>query len=441
MDTREPPSVAIVSLGCPKNLVDSERMLGLLAEAGCAVNAPPEEADVIILNTCGFIEAARSESLDEIRQAIGRKRRGAVGRVVVAGCLANRDGESLWDALPGIDALVGVDDRDEIVRAVTGAGPVTLLSPCEGEIHSDAGRFRLTPRHTAYLRIAEGCSHGCTFCTIPAIRGPFRSKPPEQVLAETRELISDGTVELNLIAQDTTAYGSDLDGGWNLARLLRALDGLDGVGWIRLHYTYPRSVTDELIDAMAACERVVPYLDMPLQHIADGVLKRMGRGVTRADIERLLGRLRDRIPDLTVRTTFIVGFPGETEEDFEELLAFARKQRFAEVGVFGFYAERGTPAAEMPDPIDIDDAARRAEALIDVVDGIAYEQAAAMAGRELRVLVDGLTRGGKCVGRHAGQAPEVDSLCLLEAERPAGTFIDARVSRANGANLICTPVD
>ncbi|MCK4276174.1 MAG: radical SAM protein, partial [Phycisphaerae bacterium] len=265
-------SVALVSLGCPKSLVDSEKMLATLAEGGCIVGAPMDQADVVVVNTCGFLAAARDESLEVISEALACKASGAARRVVVAGCLPNRDGRGIYELAAGIDAVVGVNDRDAILLAVTARRRVTRLSPCDGRIAADDGRFRLTPPHTAYLRIAEGCSQRCSFCTIPAIRGPFRSKPPEMVLAEAAELVSDGAVELNVIAQDTTAYGRDLPGRTDLAALLRALDALEGVRWVRLMYAYPRGFGDELIDAIAECRHVVPYVDIPLQHVSDPIL-------------------------------------------------------------------------------------------------------------------------------------------------------------------------
>jgi len=439
MPRSAPPSVALVSLGCPKNLVDSEKLLAHLAEGGCVVGAPMDEADVIVVNTCGFIAPAVAESLEVLREAVACKRAGSARRVVVAGCLVNRDGEALFDLVPGIDAVVGVHDRDGILKAVTGRRRFARVSPCSGPAASDAGRFRLTPRHTAYLRIAEGCSRRCTFCTIPALRGPFRSKPPEQVLDEARELIADGAVELNVIAQDTTAYGRDLGGGVTLASLLRRLDRLEGAEWVRLMYAYPHRVTDGLIDMLAGAARVVPYLDIPLQHVADGVLKRMGRGVSRAQTERLLDRLRRRIDGLVLRTTFIVGFPGETDEDFRELLAFVRDFRFDALGVFPFYPEAGTPAEGMPGRVGEAVAHERREAIMLAQQEIAFEAARRRVGSGIRVLVDGTDADGTCVGRYYGQAPEVDSICRLTRPAPAGQFVDGRVVDCDGYDLVVDP--
>jgi len=436
MAARKPPAVALVSLGCPKNLVDSEKILAHLAEGGCVVGAPMDEADVIVVNTCGFISPAVAESLNVIREAVACKRAGRARRVVVAGCLVNRDGEALYDLVPGIDAVVGVHDRHAILAAVTGRRRVSMVSPCPAGVASDAGRFRLTPRHTAYLRIAEGCSRKCTFCTIPALRGPYRSKPPEQVLAEARELIADGAVELNVIAQDTTAYGRDLPGDVNLPALLRSLASLDGIAWIRLMYAYPQRVTDALIDAIADCEPVIPYVDMPLQHISEAVLKRMGRGVTRRQIEALLARMRRRIDGLVLRTTFIVGFPGETDEQFRELLTFVEEYRFDAVGVFPFWAEDGTPAARLdgavPEPLRHE----RRETLMLAQQQIAFEAGARRVGLPIRVLVDGRRDDGCSIGRYYGQAPDIDGICRLTADRPAGAFVDGHVVAQEGYDLV-----
>jgi ribosomal protein S12 methylthiotransferase len=474
MTKAKPLSVALVSLGCPKNLVDGEKMLALLAEGGCVVGAPVEEADVVVVNTCGFLAAAREESLSAIREAVARKRAGRCRRVVVAGCLSTRDGKKLHDLVPGIDAVIGVADRDGIVQAALSARRVTRLSgpkrahfgfriaecglgtrpdranpqsairnPQSRWVPDDTGRFRLTPRHTAYLRISEGCSRKCTFCTIPAIRGPYRSKPPQAVLREARELVADGAVELNVIAQDTTGYGMDFADaqgfqslGFNLASLLRELDKLDGLRWIRLLYTYPRRFTDRLIETIAACPRVVPYVDLPLQHVSDPILRRMGRGVTRKGVETLLGKLRRRIPGLVLRTTFIVGFPGETEGQFRELLEFVKGFRFESLGVFEFSAEEGTPAASMLRQVSPAVKAQRAKEIMLAQQEIAFAASARKVGSPIEVLVDGDDRAGRRVGRYYGQAPDIDGLCILKRRRRPGSFVRTKVVGWSGYDLI-----
>jgi ribosomal protein S12 methylthiotransferase len=428
-------SVSFVSLGCPKNLVDSEKMLARLAEGGCVVGAPMDDCEVIVINTCGFLVDARDEAMGVISEALEHKAAGRAARVVVAGCLAQRNGEELFDQAPGIDAIVGVNDREAILQAVTGDSK-SQVSPCSGRIGSDAGRFRLTPKHVAYLRVAEGCSHPCTFCTIPAIRGPFRSKLAVDVLAEAAELIADGAIELNVIAQDTTSYGSDLD-EIDLAGLLRQLDALDSATWIRLMYTYPQRFTDDLVRAIDECPHVVPYVDMPLQHIADSVLRRMGRKVARERIEELLSKLR--AADIAIRTTFIVGFPGETDDEFEQLLTFVREFEFDAMGVFAYSPEPGTPAADMDAQVSDEIKARRIEAMMGAQQEIVFAANLDAVGQIADVLVDGIDAQGRCVGRHAGQAPEIDSLCILTEPRDAGRILTVEVVGSEGYDLIVQP--
>ncbi len=436
MAKTEPTTVAIVSLGCPKNLVDSEKMLANLAEGGCLVAAPMEDADVIVVNTCGFLSAAKDESLDVISEALDYKKTGRASRVVVAGCLVNRDAEKLYEIAPGIDAIVGVNNREEILTAVLGDEKLSRTDECEGEILSDAGRFRLTPPHTAYLRISEGCSQRCTFCTIPAIRGPFRSKRPEDVITEAKELIADGAVELNVIGQDTTNYGADLNENIDLAGLISSLNELDGVNWIRLMYAYPKRFSDELIEAMAQCQRVVPYVDLPLQHISDSVLKGMGRRVTRAQTEQLLQKLREKVPGINIRTTFIVGFPGETEQNFEELLDFVKAFRFDSLGVFEFSPEEGTPSVKLPNHVPDEIKASRAEQIMLAQQEIVFDQNHSRVGQAIEVLVDGIDENGYCVARHPGQAPDIDSQCILTEPKDAGLLLPGKVVDFEDYDLI-----
>ncbi len=320
---------AFVSLGCPKNLVDTERMLGKLCQAGYALTPDADGADVVVVNTCGFIEPARQESLGVIREMLDLKRQGRVGAVVVAGCLAERKGDDLLKEVPDVDHIVGVFGREEIVSVVDRSlykrrqdEQRSLFRPAPVKAQEDTARLRVTPRHYAYLKISEGCDRLCTFCAIPGMRGKHVTKPIEEVLREARELAADGVRELILVAQDTTYYGLDLYGEVRLAELLRELDQIDGIEWIRVLYAYPVYFTDELLATLSAAKKIVPYLDMPLQHINDRMLKRMQRRVNREQTEELLGKLRGAMPGLTLRTTFIVGFPGETEAEFEELCDF-----------------------------------------------------------------------------------------------------------------------
>lgn len=441
MAGRKNPKVCLVPLGCPKNLVDGEKMLGVLAQAGCVVGAPADRADVIIVNTCAFLAAARAESLKTIRQALRLKRMGRVERVVVSGCLPARDGQRLVKELPEVDAIVDLSGRDFIARAVLAGDEAGRFVQSVAAVADDSGRFRLTPRHTAYLRIADGCNRRCTFCTIPNIRGPYRSKPPRTVLAEARELVADGAVELNVIAQDTTGYSMDFPAGerkksGGLAGLLKKLDRLPHLRWVRLMYAYPIDFGDDVIDAMAACRRVVPYVDIPLQHINDTVLRRMGRRVTRKQIEGLLEKLRRKIPGIAIRTTFIVGFPGETAGQFAELLRFAGDFKFEAMGVFEYSPEEGTPAARLPGRVPARVKVARAKRLMLQQQKIVMQANAARIGQTLDVLVDGVDRSGRCVGRHAGQAPDVDSICIFTSRPRQGEIVRAKVTGFAGYDLI-----
>src|SRR4051812_20543893 len=341
---------AFVSLGCPKNLVDSERMLGLLQLDGYELVNDAREADFAVVNTCGFIEAARQESFAAIDEMLELKRRGKLRGVIVSGCLAERQKESLLESRPDIDHLVGVFGREQVTkvadRLLGGLEEQRMVfNPAPINPLPDTSRFRITPRHFAFLKISEGCDRLCTFCAIPKMRGKHATKPIEAVIAEARELAADGVRELVIVAQDTTYYGLDLYGETRLRELLRELETVEGIEWIRLMYLYPMYFGDELIDEIANSKKIVPYLDLPLQHISDTMLRRMQRRVDRNSTEALLDKLRARIDGLVMRTTFITGFPGETDEQFEELLEFSRARRFERVGVFTYSFEPDTPAA------------------------------------------------------------------------------------------------
>jgi ribosomal protein S12 methylthiotransferase len=430
--------VNFVALGCPKNLVDSEKMLGLLAEQGFILVSADDPAEVMIINTCGFIEDARQEAFENIELALERKRAGEIQKVVVTGCLAQYWGQRLAKHLPGIDLILGLAERDQIVQAITQSlrnGTLdTTSSDCivrgRGEHsiqHSDQARLRLTDNCWAYLRISEGCNQGCTFCTIPEIRGKFRSKPVDAILAEAHELVHDGVVELNLIGQETTAYGSDSDYKSSLGNLLRQLNQIPSLEWIRVHYGHPASIQSEYIQAMADCSKVVPYLDLPLQHINDRILKLMRRHVTRSQTEKLLQQLRQDIVCLTLRTTMIVGFPSETDEEFAELLKFVEEFQFQALGAVAYSAEEGTPAARMPGQVCEEIKQERLERLMLAQQEIAFEQAKGMIGSSVPCLITseleeddavelGLdTQHRWYVGRHLGQAAEIDSECYVSA--------------------------
>lgn len=437
MSEADNKTVALVSLGCPKNLVDSEWMMGELAQAGYVVGADMSQADIILINTCGFIESARDEALGVIEQALECKALREGVKVFVAGCMVQRDAEKLFEYAPGLDGIFGVNNRGDILKVLTGQSRC-LVEPFKNDIYSDSGRFRLTAPHVAYLRIAEGCSHRCTFCTIPDIRGPFRSKTMDMVLSEARELADDGVQELNIIAQDTTCYGEDLE-NTDLPKLLRELDKIDSIQWIRLLYTYPRKFTDELIEAMVECKKVVPYVDIPLQHISDSVLKRMGRGVTGEEVETLVAKLQKA--GISVRTTFIVGFPGETNGDFEELMKFVENFRFAAMGVFEYSAEEGTPAAKLPARVSDEVSAERFDRLMSLQQQIVFEHNCEMIGSEFEVLVDGICAEGYCVGRSEFQAPDIDGVCILSEICDPGEFVKVKVADIDQYDLIVEPLN
>ncbi|HWB19644.1 MAG TPA: 30S ribosomal protein S12 methylthiotransferase RimO [Phycisphaerales bacterium] len=555
--------VAFVSLGCPKNLVDSEAMLGSLGEAGCELVGSDDEADAIVINTCGFLEASKEESLGVIREAVERKERGELKRVVVAGCLVQRHRAKLLEWAPGIDALLGVFDRDKVLDAVSGedvademregeacgddsqgdghahdhshahddddghsrgGGAVDLVKTLRargrngsgksggngavpggavpkywiagnalqaakergiattgltvngkdgkgiGYFESDSVRLRLTPRHYAYLRVSEGCNQRCAFCTIPSIRGKMRSKPVEAVVEEARMLMRDGAVELNLIGQDTTSYGYDIGYEEGLIGLLTELNEAvrkhargdtekgwkKGRAWVRLMYVYPTHFTDEMIEAIAKLEHVVKYIDIPLQHISDGMLKSMRRNISKRTQEELIEKLRERIPGLAVRTTFITGYPGETEEDHAELVEFVKRAKFDAMGVFRYSHEEGTPAGTLEDEPEMrvkDEVKRvRERELMLAQQEIAFARAAVMAReqRVVEVLIDGEADGemrkkiaGKStkrvyMGRTYFQAPQVDAVTYVvsDEELEAGSLVECEVVGSEGYDVI-----
>lgn len=414
---------AFVSLGCPKNLVDSERMLGMLQLDGYELVNDPQGADFAVVNTCGFIEAARTESFAAIDEMLELKRNGQLRGLIVSGCLAERQKESLLVDRPGIDHLVGVFGREEVTkvadRLVGGLNEQrSVFHPAPTHPLPDTARLRITPRHFAFLKISEGCDRLCTFCAIPKMRGKHATKPIEEVVAEAHELATDGVRELVIVAQDTTYYGMDLYGETRLVELLRALDQVDGLDWIRLMYFYPMYVTDELIDTIAQSRRIVPYLDMPLQHASDRMLKRMQRRVNRTETESLLTKLRERIPNLAMRTTFITGFPGETDADFDELVEFVREQQFERMGVFTYSFEPDTPAAKLPDHLSEEVKNERRERLMAEQQRVAFAWNDAQLGRQVDVILDSAVPGEKnaFVGRSCADAPDVDGVVYVSGE-------------------------
>ncbi len=434
-------TVGFIALGCPKNVVDSEKMLARIVEGGLLLAADPAQADVVIVNTCGFIEPAKVESLEAVAQAVADKQSGRVRKVIVAGCLAQRMGEELFGEAEGIDAVVGLGQRDDIVeiirRTMSADEPGIYREQTSQCITDDRVRLRIGPAHSAYLRISEGCDHRCSFCTIPAIRGPFGSKPFEMVLEEARELVASGAVELNLIGQDTTIYGRDRKESDGLAHLLSELETIPDLAWIRLMYAYPTGITDKLVETVARSDKIVHYLDLPMQHASDRVLRAMRRPDTQAGLKKWIERLRAAMPDVVLRTTMIVGFPGETDDDFADLLDFIRWAQFDALGAFTFYPEVGTPAAEFPDQIPDEIKQERLDALMLAQQEIAFAKNRSRVGERLRCLIDSVEPRGTGYGRFYGQAPDIDSICVVtNCMAGPGEFVEAEVIDVQDYDLI-----
>ena len=447
----QPVAIHLVSLGCPKNLVDSEVILGRLGAEGFVVSQEPETSDILMVNTCGFIESAKEESINEILELVKLKEQDPAKRVVVAGCLGQRYPEELAKEIPEIDAIVGMSEYPKMpeilsnlmseVRAAREADRVHV-----GDIthpaYSEDSRLRLTPGHSAYLKISERCDNPCTFCSIPSFRGRFRSKDPQHVIREAHELVASGTREINLISQDLTSYGSDIDGDYLLPEIMGELDKVEGIDWIRLLYTYPYKFSDEMIDAVARLETVIPYIDMPIQHIDDTMLKRMGRRMGEKDTVELFRKMRDRIPNLVLRTTFIVGFPGETREMFQKLIDFVKEFRLERVGVFTWSPEEGTPAEKLPDRVPREEQERRREELYLVQQQVAFDWNRERVGTEVDVLLDSeCDKTGQWLGRSFAEAPEIDSVIRIPTNAgEIGDIVRCRIVEMDEYDLIAEPV-
>jgi ribosomal protein S12 methylthiotransferase len=439
---RDGRSVGLVSLGCPKNLVDGEVMLGRLRGAGYRLVADAREADVIVVNTCAFIDRAKQESVDAILEMAREKEEGRARRLVVAGCLAQRYDAQLRKEIPEIDATLGTGQVDDIVRAVSGeatslaeAGPAL---PTWVYDHT-APRVLSTPPWLAYLKISEGCDYTCSFCIIPTLRGRHRSRGVEDIVAEARGLAARGVREIVLVAQDSTRYGLDHGVRDGLAYLLRRLGRVDGIRWIRVMYAYPSTLTDPILDAMASEEKVVKYVDIPLQHASAPVLERMKRPTGRGNLLGMLERIRERVPGVAIRTSFIVGFPGETAEDFEILLAFVEKGQFDNVGVFTFSDEEGTASFDLPGRVPARLKESRRRRLIALPKRISLRKNRALVGRRLEVLVEGAHPESDLLlrGRVASQAPEIDGQVILnDGVAPPGSFAAAEVTEAHPYDLV-----
>ncbi len=430
------PRVSFVSLGCAKNLVDSEVLLGHLAKGGFDLCADYKASDVVVVNTCGFLAASEKESMDTIDSMVELKGKGRLKAVVVAGCLPQRHGAEFEKRLRGVDAVLGITNREKIAEVCatvldrTRAGrPLNLVSTDLPRYEIDRDRVRLTPRHTAYVRLSEGCDHTCAFCVIPQIRGKFRSKPMEAILGEVEELAADGAREINLIAQDTTSYGLDLYRRLVLDELLAKLEAVKGVEWIRLLYCYPSYVTDRLIREVARNPKVVKYVDMPVQHTREKVLRAMRRGVTEASQKELIRKWRDAVPGLVFRTTVIVGFPGETGEDFEGLLADLRELRFERLGAFVYSREPGSRADALEGHLPEEVKADRHRRLMQQQQEIAFAHNRALVGREVDVIVERKRGTNRWEGRSSGDAPDIDTVIALSGNSvEAGDLARARVT-------------
>lgn len=428
---------ALISLGCAKNLVNSEQMIYLLDEAGYVLVSEPEGADLAIVNTCGFIDAAKSEAIDVILQMAELKKAGRLGALIVTGCLSERYQDSILDELPEIDAVLGVGSFGEIVQAADAvlAGRKSRLFGDRNAPVDEIPRVVSTGPAWAYLRIAEGCDNYCAFCAIPYIRGRYRSRSLKNVLAEARDLAAHGVKELIVIAQDITRYGIDLYGRRCLAQLCRQLAQIEGVEWIRLHYLYPDQFDDELIDEIASNDKIVKYLDIPIQHIDNAILRSMNRKGTGDEIRALFRTLRERIPGLVLRTSLIAGLPGEGEAEFEELCAFLREARLERVGVFPFSPEEGTPAAKM-EHVDEEEAQRRAELILELQAPIMDAFCQSFVGQTLRVLCEQYDEEQqRWVGRCYADSPDIDGQVIFDGSGPEGAMVDVRITYAEDGFL------
>lgn len=434
--------VGMVSLGCEKNRVDAEMLLHSLRERGFTLVEDVADADVAIVNTCGFIESAKQESIEEIIELGKLKDEGKIKKIIATGCLAQRYKEEISQNLPEVDAVVGIGANENIADIVeqvladekVETFPDKLLLPLDGK------RIQSTPQYYAYIKIAEGCSNCCTYCAIPMIRGKFRSRKMENIITEATELANNGVKELIVIAQDTTKYGTDLYGEPSLAKLLKELCKIDGFKWIRVLYCYPENLTDELIDTIATEEKIVKYIDLPLQHCTQSVLERMNRKGSIEELKEKINKLRAKVPNITIRTTFITGFPGETEEDFNALAEFAKEMKFQRLGCFAYSQEENTKAATFPDQIDEEIKQKRADIIMEQQQLIMDEYCNQLLGQTVEVLCEGFDRYAECFfGRTQGDCPEVDGVVFFSApnRRPqAGEFVKVKIDDYLG----CDPI-
>ena len=427
--------ISLASLGCSKNLVDSEHMLGILTDAGYEIIPDEEEADVIIVNTCTFIEAAKTESIECILE-LAQYKQANCKALIVAGCMAQRYKEQILSEIPEVDAVVGVNEYDKIAEIIERLGAEEKEILCCSEAYmEDAGlkRLRTTPPYTAYLKIAEGCDNHCTYCVIPSIRGKYRSRKIEDIISEAKQMAEDGVREVVVIAQDTTRYGMDLYGEYKLPKLLSELCKIEGFEWVRVHYCYPELVTDELISVFKREAKLCNYFDIPIQHCSDSVLKRMGRRTCKAEIVALIEKIRNEIPDAVIRTSIIVGFPGETEEDFAELCEFVREMKIDRLGVFAYSREEDTPAYNLPNQIDEEEKESRRENLMMIQTEISEEISSRRIGSVVRVLVEDKDEIIKSYyGRSYADSEEIDGKVFFKSDRKlnSGEFVDVLIEQS-----------
>lgn len=433
-------NIGLVSLGCAKNQTDAETMLGILNSDGCQIVFDPEEADAIIVNTCGFIDSAKQESINTLLE-MAQYKEGRCKLLIASGCLAQRYSNEIAEQIPEVDAIIGTGDYDRIAEvihtAAEGEMPIICGNP-NRDPEEGLPRILSTPSYTAYLKIAEGCSNNCTYCAIPMIRGKFRSRKPDSIIAEAKQLAESGVKELIIIAQDTTRYGTDLFGKPSLAMLLEKLVEIDGIEWIRVHYFYPEAVTDELIETMARYDKLCPYVDMPIQHINNDILRRMARRTNRAEIESKIQKLREKIPGCVIRTSIIVGFPGETEEQFQELYDFVAKARIDRMGVFAYSQEEGTPAAGFEEQVAEEVKQDRLDKLMTLQQGLSLEMNREKIGSVLDVIVEGYDEDNFLFfGRSRGDSIDVDGKVYFgtENEVEAGDIIKVKILDADEYDL------
>ena len=430
--------VGMISLGCAKNQVNAEQMLYRLQQAGYTLQEDVDGADLVIVNTCGFIDSAKSEAIDNILAMGALKQEGRIGRLLVTGCLSQRYQAEILQEMPEVDGVLGTGSYDDIVsvadRLLNGGETVSEFGDIDAPA-DEAGRVLTTPQHYAYIKIAEGCNNFCAFCIIPHLRGRYRSRAVEDILQEARGLAESGVKELIVIAQDITRWGTDLYGKPSLALLLRELVKVEGIRWIRLHYLYPEIMDDELIDLIANEDKIVKYLDIPIQHINNDILRRMNRHCTGDEIRALLQKLRARIPGLVLRTSLITGLPGEGEAEFEELCTWLREVRLERVGVFPFSPEEGTPAAVMTDRCEPDEAQRRADLILELQAGIMDDYNAACIGRDMTVLCEHRAKSGMCSGRTYADSPEIDGTVYFTGAAQPGDMVTVHITGCDDGDL------